>query len=217
MTEKEMKDFFSNFEVRGSNECWEWKGWTPKYGAFPFRGCVVRASRLAYRLFVGEIGGLHVLHDCDNPPCVNPRHLFLGTHKDNMQDMVKKGRHRTKFLDGENHVHAKLAEKQVVEMREMSKAGVSIPKLARLFRVHIWTVHGIITGKSWKKAGGPVCKGSKNFAKGADNANTKLNKEKVESIRRKYAEGGTSLRKLAREYNVGSSTIKGVIDRRWWV
>lgn len=75
--------------------CWVIDGWHQKhgYGLFQFRGEQKLAHRVAYELFVGPIpDGLHVLHHCDNPPCCNPTHLWLGTHADNMADMARKGR-----------------------------------------------------------------------------------------------------------------------------
>ncbi len=92
LTEKESKRFRCKFEV---SECWIWKN--PNvgigYGQFLFRGERYRAHRFSYLIHKGEIAaGLHVLHKCDNPSCVNPDHLFLGTQKENMEDMWKKGR-----------------------------------------------------------------------------------------------------------------------------
>jgi hypothetical protein len=75
--------------------CWVWSGATNRkgYGVYIFRGKYVGAHRVAWTLFRGPIpDGLFVLHRCDNPPCLNPDHLFLGTHNDNMIDMVLKGR-----------------------------------------------------------------------------------------------------------------------------
>lgn len=82
--------FSTKYEV-APNGCWEWTAskFPDGYGSFDTR----RAHREAYKLFVGPIdAGVHVLHRCDNPPCVNPDHLFLGSHKDNMVDKTVKGR-----------------------------------------------------------------------------------------------------------------------------
>lgn len=74
--------------------CWEWLGRPDRrgYGEFTTGGKKVRAHRFSYHLFVGDPGALFVLHRCDNPLCVRPDHLFLGTHADNMADMRAKGR-----------------------------------------------------------------------------------------------------------------------------
>lgn len=77
--------------------CWLWTGAVSRgranYGSLGYHGKSERAHRVSYKEFVGTIpAGLHVLHACDTPLCINPRHLFLGTHKENMQDKIKKGR-----------------------------------------------------------------------------------------------------------------------------
>ncbi len=88
-------NFWGN--VRQQNDCWVWIGAkdTYGYGAITFKGHQWRTHRLMWYLTYGNIPeGMCVLHHCDNPPCVNPDHLWLGTHTENMQDSSKKGRKR---------------------------------------------------------------------------------------------------------------------------
>src|SRR5689334_12116829 len=85
-------------KVHRTETCWEWKGSRSKpmgYGRITTRnGSVELAHRISWMLFRGDIPtGQYVLHHCDNPPCVNPEHLFLGTYSDNNLDMAHKGRH----------------------------------------------------------------------------------------------------------------------------
>jgi hypothetical protein len=85
--------FLTNVDKR--NGCWLWQTRKDRrgYGQFFYKRGVHSAHRISYMIFKGEIGeGLFVCHKCDNPPCVNPDHLFLGTAKDNMHDMLAKGR-----------------------------------------------------------------------------------------------------------------------------
>lgn len=92
-----IKRFWHKFTVAGEDECWVWNAALFRgfpYGAIKSDGKLWSAHRFMFEHFCGHIpDGLNVLHRCDNPPCVNPNHLFLGTLKDNADDMVSKNRH----------------------------------------------------------------------------------------------------------------------------
>jgi hypothetical protein len=101
---------FERFFRRGEpNECWEWSGGRHGKGYGQFGNPTTKAHRVAWELYRGPVpDGLHVLHSCDNPPCVNPNHLFLGTNLDNVNDKVAKG--RAKSLRGEASPSAQISE-----------------------------------------------------------------------------------------------------------
>jgi hypothetical protein len=96
--EKFVERFWKNIDIRGSDDCWEWQGlkYPTGYGRVRFNGKMRYAHRVMYQIKSGEEipAGMEVMHTCDNPGCVSPEHLVLGTHADNMRDRDKKGRHR---------------------------------------------------------------------------------------------------------------------------
>lgn len=106
-----------------------------------------KAHRLIYEFYKGPIGDKHVLHVCDNPQCVNPDHLFLGTHQENMHDMAKKGR----AWCGSKHKSAKLTSEQVLEIRKLyAEGGHTTRSLGAIYGVNGRHIHNIVVGKKWK-------------------------------------------------------------------
>lgn len=140
-------------KVDKSGECWEWTGALrgDGYGTFGLGRAVdgyTYAHRFSFELTRGPIPeGLVVCHHCDNRRCVKPDHLFLGTKKDNQQDMVAKGR----SLRGERHNLAQLTEPQVLEIRSLWAAGgLAQAAIAERFGTNKANVSQIVRGKKWK-------------------------------------------------------------------
>lgn len=135
--------------------CWEWKGGSGHhfgYGAFSINGRTEAAHRVIFRNVVAPIPkGMCVLHKCDNPKCVRPEHLFLGTKADNNVDRDSKGRGRA--LKGSMNGIAKLTEDKVRRMRRLYRIpGVSQRMLAKEFNISQMNVFRILKGETWKHA-----------------------------------------------------------------
>jgi|HubBroStandDraft_2_1064218.scaffolds.fasta_scaffold26097_3 hypothetical protein len=151
------KQFLSHVTIGEEDECWEWEDWCDGdgYGKFhwPEKG-TQRANQASYMLFVGSIPKkngkrLYVCHSCDNPSCVNPKHLWLGTSKQNSEDMVKK--HRSDDRRGERNTASVLNEDLVRKLRKKYASGkYTHQKLADKYHVSRKTVGNAVSGKNWK-------------------------------------------------------------------
>lgn len=142
-------------KISRSEGCHVWTGTVNDsgYGLFKigWKKGQVRAHRYSWELANGKIPeGLFVLHKCDNPICVNPDHLFLGTQADNIKDMDEKGRRvssRIARFFGEDHPHSRLTEDQVRKIREDSRTQAVI---AKDYGVGQMTISRIKTNTTWK-------------------------------------------------------------------
>lgn len=132
--------------------CWLWRACVDKkagYGLIIWNRRPRKAHRMAWQLTHGAIPeGMDVLHHCDNPACVNPEHLFLGTHADNMRDMAEKGRGRSGHLTGERNPQAKLSASLVEQIRQSTE---SCHVLARQYGVAVMTIWRAKNGISWRE------------------------------------------------------------------
>lgn len=150
----------------GPEACWLWTGATTRrydggrgYGVIGIgrhlQGNVL-AHRLSWVIHFGPIPvGLYALHRCDTPPCVNPRHLWLGTYADNGRDMVMKGRHFSKtkperVVRGERHGNARLTVVAVQEIRRALTRGEQITSIARRLSISRTTVGDVRSGRTWR-------------------------------------------------------------------
>lgn len=139
-------------KTTGENSCWPWLGGsnTLGYGKFKLYGRMVMANRLAYALGHSiDPGALYVCHVCDNPPCCNPKHLWLGTNQDNQKDCAAKGRKNIKPLIGENNPRAKLKDHDVNIIRGLIELGFNNQEIAEKFSVTHHTISKIRTGAAW--------------------------------------------------------------------
>lgn len=151
-TEEGQQSNFWNRKTINPNGCWVWSGSRHKdgYSTHKYWGKTYRINRLAYKLACGDLHSeMDVCHTCDNRLCINPDHLFLGTAKDNIADMMRKGRHAT-------HTRRvvlpswKLTTATANSIRNEYATGVSSSELALKYGVVQSTIIRVVRNKTWK-------------------------------------------------------------------
>jgi uncharacterized protein (DUF433 family) len=192
-----MKRFWDKVAKAGEDECWEWNGIRNdrEYGLFYDNGRYRRAHRISYRLSFGPIpeGMTYVCHKCDNPSCVNPSHLFLGTPQDNMDDKIRKGRHH----HGSTFSGSILSEVDVESIRRRRKSGESYPSIAKDYPVTTGVVRDAAVGKGWTHVEEAPAKIRQPL----------LSDDDVVALRRRRF-AGEKYEILSADYGVSRSTIK---------
>jgi hypothetical protein len=217
--------FWSKVRIGGPDECWPWTGANDGrhgYGRVrrsSGRGCVA-AHRMAWELTNGPIPedtstyhGVCVLHRCDNPPCCNPTHLYLGGPSENAQDAVDRG--RLVAPHGETHWWATLNEAQVLEVRRRYAAGENQYVLAEAFGVQQPAISRIVRGERWTRSGGVRIAGRRRPARGEQSSLAKLTEAQVRQIRSRAASGETG-RALAAEFGITQGAASKIIRRATW-
>lgn len=140
-----MERFEEKYIPEPNSGCWLWIGAATArgYGALGLEG----AHRVSYRLFNGAIPtGSFVCHRCDNPICVNPEHLFVGTPKENTHDALRKRR----LTHGDKHPNSKLREADIPIIRELAAKKTDMAEIGRRFGVGKYAIQCVVRGKWWK-------------------------------------------------------------------
>jgi DNA-binding CsgD family transcriptional regulator len=197
--------FWEKVDKRGEDECWNWKPPCNEDGYGDFYDSATKkktsAHRYSYKLHKGPIPeGLCVCHECDNPPCCNPKHLFLGTHADNMRDSAQKGRRL-----GEKQGRAKLTTSQVIEMKHMLANGAKEKDIAERFAISTESVSCINTGRNWSHIDIKTTSRGKVHI-GENNGSSKLTTSQVIEIKKMLA-NGIGVNAIARNFFVTHRTI----------
>ena len=205
LTESDLQRFWAKVEVRGSDDCWEWTAYRLRgYGRIVKNKSTYLAHRWSYYIEYGiDPRNQCVCHTCDNPSCVNPAHLWLGTHRDNSQDSANKGRNAYGEKDG----MAILTSQAVEEILASEERHYIV---AKRYGVHPATVRSIQCGKSWnhlpgKRSKPPVANGERHYS-------AKLTRQKVREIR----ESNETQRVLASRYGVCQQTINDIKLGKTW-
>lgn len=168
LTREQIERFLSKVTISSDDDCWIWTGSVNEhgYGGIRINYQLFKAARVAYALhYKRDPESLHVCHRCDNPPCCNPHHLFLGTVKQNSDDSVKKGRSKIlykygdlnparlypeKHIRGEATYNAKLTSDQVREIRRRAGNGESRVAMAAEYGIHVCHLTDIIYRRKWR-------------------------------------------------------------------
>lgn len=161
--------FWGRVQKTDADGCWIWTGYLRNaYGQIEIDGKTIRAHRASWVFHHGEIpAGMIVCHRCDNPPCVNPKHLFLGTHASNMADKVSKGRQAR----GKKLGIAKLSMTHAQTIRKIYKNGkMSMYAIAQHFGVSHKTISNIVRNLIWKPSQKQCCRPMSVSPKGSTTA-----------------------------------------------
>ena len=216
--------FWSKVRKAGPNDCWEWQANKNNKGYGLFRPGGSRPKELAHRLsYAASFGPIPanglVLHSCDNSSCVNPTHLRVGSHKENVSDMDERQRRKPPHLVGETNPTSKLTDAQVIEIRRAYIAGDHRDAIAERYGLSPLSIPDLVSGKSWKHlfdvSGSPTVGELEAAARRNQKPGAKVTQEIAEEIRRRLANGEMG-KDLAVEYGIHKATVSDIKLRKIW-
>ena len=208
LSERDIKRFRSKFVAGKDDECWNWNGTLDigGYGKLSVsvpKHTTLMAHRVSYTLYVGNIAdGMIVMHKCDNPQCVNPNHLTMGTQKENVTDCGNKNRRSPQ--DKNNNNRAILNEQDVIEIKKLYETGeYSCAYLGKMYGVAPSTVKYALVGKSWNGVGNVfhIPKNKINRMK------RKLLKEEIIFLIDMLLSGDFTIKDVANKFSVTTSEV----------
>lgn len=203
-------DKFRGPRRRGMTQCWMWKGQESSHHPIFWDGSTnMTAARYVLQRRLGRKLGRweFACHHCDNPHCVRPSHIFLGSPDDNSKDMVKKNRKER----GSNVFGAKLTEAIVSDLRKRFTRGrVTIKQLAQEYNIHPFVMSCALSGRTWKHVGGPL------IVRRPNKRPPNITEADVRRIRECYAQHNITLRELAKQYDLTESNIHHIVRGHTW-
>lgn len=218
LTDEQAARFWSKIDKSGGPDaCWPWMAGKTEYGYGVLS--LLGKKALAHRVSMWVCGGefnlkLFVCHHCDNPPCCNPHHLFLGTNKDNTDDRDRKGRVKS----GEACGSSKLTKDQVEAIRqEYTGGGMTQLSLAKKYGVGATTIHGVVNCLRWRP--GSEAEVAEQIEKKPKRNNRRFSASEIEAIREEFRVQDVNYEVLAERHGVWPPTIsrivRGITGAKW--
>lgn len=216
--------FWTKVDREDPSGCWVWTANKNNKGYGLFRPGGVAPKALAHRLsYEDEKGpipkGLFILHSCDNPACVNPSHLRVGTPKENVADMDARMRRASHSPKGASNPNSRLTSASVIEIRKDYVSGASAEGLARHFRVTKATINDVVSGISWQHliglSGSPTLEQMRAALSVNKKTAARLSPENVSEIKKRLSSGEQG-KALAIQFGVHKTTISDIKRGKIW-
>jgi hypothetical protein len=225
--QKLINRFFSKVNIKGEDECWEWVGAKNKdyYGNFYYKSYIVELShRISWRICYGKIPKDKevIMHLCNNPSCVNPKHLKAGTHLENANQMLIE--RRGNKASGEDNGNSRYSYILINQIRSDFMKGLSPKQISDKYKIPYGTIDHIIHNGTWFNEEYqkwldtnyiPIYNTSNKSIESYNSA--KLTWKEVKEIREKYSTGKYTHEMLAKDYHISKSTISDIIRNKTWI